>query len=186
MDARWPDWVNTVQPLGPPARSGRPSRRSCGQRCWRKVEGGSSGLRSGTSQQPGGTRPPSSPRTWEGWSRLRKAQGARCPVRSAGSAGSEKRREGRRRRSWVPGRSHHCFSPHRHSWHPRASGTGELFFCSFFSGLGFLCSFLCDFLGAHLLFLGTGLGGGQRGACNVPPSRGKRMGKTDIKCATAD
>jgi len=27
---------------------------------------------------------------------------------------------------------------------------------------------------SHLL--GTGLGGGQRGACNVPPSRGQRAG----------
>jgi len=37
--------------------------------------------------------------------------------------------------------------------------------------------FLCSFFGAHLLFLGTGLGGGRRGACNVPPPRGLRTGK---------
>jgi len=42
--------------------------------------------------------------------------------------------------------------------------------------LPFVLSFV-TFLGAHLLFLGTGLGGGQRGACNVPPLRGQRTGK---------
>jgi len=31
-------------------------------------------------------------------------------------------------------------------------------------GLDILRCFLCDFLGAHRLFLETGLGGGQRGA----------------------
>ena len=37
--------------------------------------------------------------------------------------------------------------------------------------------FLCSFFGAHLLFHGTGLGGGRRGAYNVPPPRGLRTGK---------
>jgi len=44
-------------------------------------------------------------------------------------------------------------------------------------GPRFFCYFLCDFLGR--IYLGTGLGGGQRGACNVPPPRGQRTGKTD-------
>ena len=44
----------------------------------------------------------------------------------------------------------------------------------FFSGYDFLCTFFYDFLGAHLFFLGTGLGAGQRGACNVPPLHGLR------------
>ena len=44
---------------------------------------------------------------------------------------------------------------------------------SFFLFLSFSFSYALSFvifLGAHLLFLGTGLGGGQRGARNEPPS----------------
>ena len=41
----------------------------------------------------------------------------------------------------------------------------------------FFCSFLSSFPWAHLLFLGTSQGGGQRGACNEPPARGLRTGK---------
>jgi len=36
-------------------------------------------------------------------------------------------------------------------------------------------TFFCNYLGAFY-FLGQGLGGGQRGACNVPPPRGQRTG----------
>jgi len=39
----------------------------------------------------------------------------------------------------------------------------------------FLLSFLCHFFG-FLYLPGKGLGGGQRGACNVPPLPGQRTG----------
>jgi len=42
--------------------------------------------------------------------------------------------------------------------------------------LAFALSFL-TFLGAYLHFLGTVLGGGQPGACNVPPPRGQRTSR---------
>ena len=41
----------------------------------------------------------------------------------------------------------------------------------------FSCSFLCLFLWTHLLSLGKGLGGGQKGACDEPAPRGLRPGK---------
>ena len=41
----------------------------------------------------------------------------------------------------------------------------------------FVISFVISLVRIYLL--GTGLGGGRRGACNVPPPRGQRMGKTD-------
>jgi len=41
----------------------------------------------------------------------------------------------------------------------------------------FLCNFFCNSLGVlYSITLVTGLGGGQRGACNEPPSRGLRTG----------
>ena len=50
-----------------------------------------------------------------------------------------------------------------------------LFLCFVFHSRS-VSTFLCDSLGATYL-LGTGLGGGQRGACNVPPPRGQRARK---------
>jgi len=41
--------------------------------------------------------------------------------------------------------------------------------------LSFVAHLLSPWCALHLL--GTGLGGGQRGACNVPPPRGLRTGK---------
>ena len=40
-------------------------------------------------------------------------------------------------------------------------------------------SFLRDSPGAHHIFW-TGLGGGQRGACNVPPPRGQQTGWVEM------
>jgi len=41
--------------------------------------------------------------------------------------------------------------------------------------LSFVISFVISWCAPHLP--GTGLGGGRRGACNVPPPRGLRTGK---------
>jgi len=48
-------------------------------------------------------------------------------------------------------------------------------------GALFLCFFpLSISLGASTFLRGTGLGGGQRGACNEPPLRGQRTGKRTV------
>ena len=70
------------------------------------------------------------------------------------------------------------------SWHPQTrSRTGVCsFLLLFLSVHDLLCPFsffLWGFLGAQLFILGTGLGGGQRGICNVPTSRGQRTGNPD-------
>ena len=128
-------------------------------------------------------------RTWEGWCRRWKKKamlGVRRPSGSSGSAGSGKRSGRRRRGSWGPrgnlvmGGSRRCSYPRPPSWNPHARsrtwGAVSLvlllaFF--FFSLFSFLISLV-----RHTLSW-TGLGGGQRGACNVPPLRGQRTGKLD-------
>jgi len=70
------------------------------------------------------------------------------------------------------------------SWRLLGNGKGGLRFLSFIPWFLITTSFvlylvripfLCDFIGAHHIFLGQA---GQRGACNVPP-RGQRAGKLD-------
>jgi len=79
-------------------------------------------------------------------------------------------------RSWVlrkaraPERNYRCSYPRPPSWHGQARSRG--------TGCAFLYFFpSVSFLGAFISFLGTGLGGGQREACNEPPLRGLRRGK---------
>jgi len=103
----------------------------------------------------------------------RTAPGARRQNGSSGSARSGKRNRRRRRRSWVLrqdralGRNCRCSSPHPPSWHRQTRSRG---------GSLFLCHFPLWFLWCAPIF-GTGLGGGRRGAGNVPPPRGLRTGK---------
>ena len=86
--------------------------------------------------------------------------------------------EGRRPVSWAPpggGGIHYSCPRLTHSVYRRGV-MGRAFICLFplfFTPARLL--FLCNFFGAYHI-LGTGLGGGQRGACNVPPPRGQRTG----------
>jgi len=57
---------------------------------------------------------------------------------------------------WATGRNFRCSFPPPHSWLRQARSRGRV---ALFFG-----SFLCQFPWADLLFLGTGLGGGQRGS----------------------
>jgi len=81
--------------------------------------------------------------------------------------------------NWVPGRSYHRSRPRPLSWHSwrRLGGGLSFFFASFFClsrPLGFF-SFLISLV--HITSSwGRSLGGGQRGACNMPPSRGQQTG----------
>jgi len=129
-------------------------------------------------------------RRWKDGFRSRTMREASARSGSYGSAGGGKWRGRLRRRSWVPrgnwvlGRSFRCSYPCPPSWHPQTRTRGGacfrlsaspaffLFFSrSVFSSLWF------PWCAPHLL--GTGLDGGQSGACNVPPPRGQRTGKTD-------
>jgi len=95
----------------------------------------------------------------------------------------DRRERGRRSgewgpRSWAPRGGTTAIPPHA-LLHGIRRGVGDRYAFLLFSLVGhnFLCPFICDFLGAHQFFLGTGLGGRQRGACSVPPSRGQDSGR---------
>jgi len=120
-------------------------------------------------------------RMWEDWCRRLKKKASpevRSLSGSSGSAEGGKRSGWQRRRSWEPrgiwvmGGSHRCSCPRLPSWHPQARSRtqGTVSFV-----LPFVFRLLFPWCASHLL--GTGLGGGQRGACNVPPLRGQRTGK---------
>jgi hypothetical protein len=74
------------------------------------------------------------------------------------------REEERRAEAEELGGNNPCSSPRPPSWRPRTRFRERI-----------TVSFLLSFF----YLLGTGLGRGQRGACNVPPSRGLRTGKPD-------
>jgi len=102
------------------------------------------------------------------------ARKARCQSGSAGSAGSGKRSGGWRPRSWVPGGGTTVVSPHTLVHGICGRGVGAV---TVSCVLSFVLSFVISLVRFYLL--GTGLGGGQMGACNVPPSRRLRTGIPD-------
>jgi len=76
-------------------------------------------------------------------------------------------------RGWAPRSRNPCSFPRLPSWHPRKRSENAV--C-------FLPVSLLSFLWGTFYLLGTGLGGWQRKACNVPPSRGQWQGNGQKKC----
>jgi len=85
---------------------------------------------------------------------------------------NERRRGKQKLRGWAPRSRNPCSSPRPPSWHPRKRSENAV--C-------FLPVSLLSFLWGAFYLLGTGLGGWQRKACNVPPSRGQRRGNGQKK-----
>ena len=82
----------------------------------------------------------------------------------------------------TPGKNPRSSFPPPRSWHRREWSRGEvaLFLCFLLFVVLFFLLFFCSFLGAHRFFLGTGLGGGQRGVCNEPPCADCRRDHTIV------
>jgi hypothetical protein len=98
--------------------------------------------------------------------RLRRTYRVRCRSGSSGSGENGKRSAERRRGTGRRGRGTPV-PPHARLHGIRRRGVR--------AATGVFCSFICHFLGATHSH-GTGLGGGQRNACNATPSRGQRRG----------
>ena len=150
------------------ALSGGCNRRSCGRRCSRRRRDGRAveGPRPPGRRevQPGGTR---LPRLY-GCGKASDGRGRRSERGVGGGVagvaeGAGARERGLRSRALG---GNHCFCPRPNSW--RLQARARRIHLSFLESSPLIFPWCASYL------LGTGLGGGQRGACNVPPPRGQR------------